>query len=235
MRYCYLYTDQTDPYQNLARERCLLEQAEENTAILFLWQNADTIVIGRNQDAYAECRAEEFLKDGGRIARRCSGGGAVYHDMGNLNISLIGRKSSLGMEDYLELVTRSLHSCDIRVEYNGRNDLLAFGKKFSGNACYERRGTFCCHGTILVHTDTLRMGHFLTPDVDKLARNRVKSVGARVGNLSELCPGLTVKDICEALIHVSNAKPLLDVVDGQRMAEYTRFFQNREWIFGGKR
>lgn len=234
MRWRYLYSDLSDPYVNLARERCLFEQAQENETVLFLWQNADTIVIGRNQDVYAECRAEEFRQNGGKIARRCSGGGAVYQDLGNLNVSVIGKKSFLCAGNYRELVIQALRFCDIPVEYNGRNDLLAYGKKFSGSACYDNGEAFCCHGTILIHTDTERMAHYLTPNSGKLARNGVKSVGARVGNLSELKPGLTVKKICDALICMSGAQPLQADVDRRKLAEYTAFFGDKDWIFGGK-
>lgn len=234
MRWRYLYLETSNPYVNLAWERCLFERVQDDEAILLLWQNADTIVIGRNQDVYAECRAEEFLQDGGRIARRRSGGGAVYHDLGNLNVSVIGKKSFLCAGNYRELVIQALCSCGIPAEYNGRNDLLVYGKKFSGSACYDNGEAYCCHGTILIHTDTERMARYLTPSAGKLARNGVKSVGARVGNLSEVKPGLTVKQICGAMICASGAQPLQADVDRQKLATYTAFFEDKKWIFGGK-
>ena len=234
MRYRYICSESTDPYENLALEQCLFRQAAEGTAILYLWQNDHTIVVGRNQDVYAECRAEEFIRSGGRIARRRSGGGAVYHDLGNLNFSLIGRKTDLAPDACRNLVMAALKQFGAEAEFNGRNDLVVNGRKCSGNACYEKGGVLCQHGTVLVCSDIGKMARYLTPDEGKLARNRVKSVSARVGNLSELLPEVTVEKVRDALIGAAGALPLRYREDRAFFEEQEAFFRKEAWIFGGK-
>ena len=93
--YKYICSENTSPYYNLAFERSLFDFVDEDTVILYLWQNSHTIVIGKNQNAYAECKVDEFTGDGGTLARRPSGGGAVYHDLGNLNFSIICKESDV--------------------------------------------------------------------------------------------------------------------------------------------
>lgn len=230
----YIFSDSSDPYRNIAIERCLTMEAESETIILYLWQNENTIVIGRNQDIYTECKVREFLQDGGRIVRRLSGGGAVYHDLGNLNFSLIGRQSVLKKDACRGLLTKALEFCGIETEFNGRNDLLTAGKKFSGSAAYVKDGVLCQHGTVLICTDIEKMGYYLTPDRDKLARSHVKSVSARVINLCEIQPDLTVDKMCRVLLRAAEAGSLLCRPSWESLKRYEDFFHNKNWIFEGK-
>ena len=188
----------TDPFLNLAREEWLLLHAEEGAVALCLWQNERTVVIGRNQDAFAECDLAALEREGGHLARRLSGGGAVYHDLGNLNFTFLTR----GAQDvprHLEMIRRALAPFGIRAEISGRNDLTAEGAKFSGNAYYRSGDCAYHHGTLLVRTDLDALQRCLTPDRQKLAAKGVASVRSRVTDLTSLCPSLTVPALREAL------------------------------------
>lgn len=192
MKRLYFYIAQdTDPYRNLAAEKYLLDNVEENACILYLWQNAHTVVIGKNQNPLAECRCALLEQEGGRLARRLSGGGAVYHDLGNLNFTFLCRTASYDLERQLQVVQSACAKAGISTERSGRNDLLAAGRKFSGNAFYNAKGRSYHHGTLLIDTDAEKMGRYLTPPKAKLQAKGVASVRARVINLKELAPSLT--------------------------------------------
>ena len=203
--YKYICSENTSPYYNLALERSLFDFVDEDTVILYLWQNSHTIVIGKNQNAYAECKVDEFIKDGGTLARRPSGGGAVYHDLGNLNFSIICKESIAKEHTYQRIVKEALGYFGIVSEFNGRNDLTVDDKKFSGNAFYVKDDVLCQHGTILINSDFKELSKYLTPDISKLERNHVKSVESRVVNLSEISDKITVESMKEAMIKATNA------------------------------
>lgn len=235
MKYNYVTIDCTNPYRNLAYEQSLFEFVEPGQAILFLWQNDNTIVVGRNQDVYKECLVEEFMKNGGRIARRRSGGGAVYHDMGNLNFSIICAEPEAQECAYQKVIKKAVKKFGIDAEFNGRNDLVIDGRKFSGNAAYSDGKILCQHGTILIASDMNRMNDYLTPDASKLGRNHVKSVSSRVINLGCLAEGICVDSMKRAMVSEVDAAPMKklpsdDVVKGLEM-----FYSDKNWIFGGEK
>ena len=130
-----------NPYQNMGLEEYLMYQAGEDECILYLWQNERTVVIGRNQNAWKECQTEELEGDGGYLARRLSGGGAVFHDLGNLNFTFLVRKENFNVEKQTEVILRAVNSLGIHAEKSGRNDITVDGCKFSGNA-YLRSGDY---------------------------------------------------------------------------------------------
>ena len=235
MQFKYVITDKVNPYCNLAIEQELMYHTASGIVILFLWQNDNTIVIGRNQDAKYECRVDEFLSTGGQIARRRSGGGAVYHDMGNLNFSIICKISDQESCKYQQIVIDTLRKFGIEAIYNGRNDLTIDEKKFSGNAIYQEGETVCQHGTFLVSTDIDRMVFYLTPDQNKLDRNRIKSVRSRVVNLCTLNNEINIKSIIRAFIQVTDASELDYMPNKNMIDELTNFYRSNAWIYGGKR
>ena len=232
--YKYICSENTSPYYNLALERSLFDFVDEDTVILYLWQNSHTIVIGKNQNAYAECKVDEFIGAGGTLARRPSGGGAVYHDLGNLNFSIICNESIAKEHTYQRIVKEALRFFDIVSEFNGRNDLTVDDKKFSGNAFYVKDDVLCQHGTILINSDFKELSKYLTPDISKLERNHVKSVESRVVNLSEISDKITVESMKEAMIKATNAVRLEEEPTESKVEEYKKIFENDEWILEGK-
>ena len=232
--YKYICSENTSPYYNLALERSLFDFVDEDTVILYLWQNSHTIVIGKNQNAYAECKVDEFIGVGGTLARRPSGGGAVYHDLGNLNFSIICKESIAKEHTYQRIVKEALSYFGIVSEFNGRNDLTVDDKKFSGNAFYVKDDVLCQHGTILINSDFKELSKYLTPDISKLERNHVKSVESRVVNLSEISDQITVESMKEAMIKATNAVRLGKAPTESKVEEYKKIFENDEWILEGK-
>ena len=187
-----IYTSTSlDPYHNIATEKYLLETVEEGQCILYLWQNQNTVVIGRNQNAWAECRTSLLEQEGGFLARRLSGGGAVFHDAGNLNFTFLMRDEDYCLDKQLSVIQTACAAVGIQTERSGRNDLLANGQKFSGNAFYHSQGRAYHHGTLLVSTDMDNLSRYLTPSKAKLEAKGVASVRSRVTNLQSLCPPLT--------------------------------------------
>lgn len=185
----------TDPYQNIALEKYLLESLKPGDCVLYLWQNKNTVVIGRNQNAWAECRTTLLEQEGGKMARRLSGGGAVFHDLGNLNFTFLVKDEDYDVDKQLSVIQTALAGLGLQAEKSGRNDLLVEGRKFSGNAFYHRNGNAYHHGTLLVNADMEKLSRYLTPPKAKLEAKGVASVRSRVANLTEFIPALT----CDAL------------------------------------
>ena len=126
-----------DPYLNLATEQYLMETVEEDACILFLWQNQNTVVIGKNQNAWKECRTDLLREEGGFLARRLSGGGAVFHDLGNLNFTFLMPQAEYDLDRQFSVIAEAVSMLGLHAERSGRNDVLAEGRKFSGNAFYK--------------------------------------------------------------------------------------------------
>ena len=158
----FYISDGFDPYINLAREKCLFDMIEPDVCTLYLWQNQNTVVIGKNQNALAECRTELLQSEGGHLARRLSGGGAVFHDLGNLNFTFLCSADSFDVAKQLDVIAYACRLAGIEVKPSGRNDLLADGRKFSGNAFYSVGENKCHHGTVLIASDMGRLSNYLT-------------------------------------------------------------------------
>lgn len=197
--YHYL-SESEDPYYNLAVEQHLMETVEEDACILYLWQNRHTVVIGRNQNPWSECRTTELNRDGGHLARRLSGGGAVYHDMGNLNFTFLVHKKNYDLQKQLQVIVSACRNLGIEARITGRNDVAAEGRKFSGNAFYDSKGRAYHHGTLLIDVDMECLGKYLMPSKAKLRSKGVESVRSRVVNLKELCPDLTVERMKQEML-----------------------------------
>ena len=190
----------TDPHRNLAIEEYLTDTVPEDTCILYLWQNRHTVVIGRNQNAWAECRTTELERDSGTLARRLSGGGAVYHDMGNLNFTFSLREADYDLRRQQSVIVEACRLLGIPAEISGRNDILTNGCKFSGNSFYNHAGCAFHNGTLLLSVDMANLGKYLTPSKVKLESKGVASVRSRVINLTELKPDLTIDSMATAMV-----------------------------------
>ena len=201
----YLCTDNTDPYHNLALEQYLTDTVPADTCILYLWQNRHTVVIGRNQNAWQECRTALLEQDGGKLSRRLSGGGAVYHDMGNLNFTFSLPTAEYDLHRQQRVIVEACRSLGIEASFSGRNDILAAGRKFSGNSFYHHNGCSFHNGTLLVSVDMANLGKYLTPSQRKLQSKGVASVPSRVVNLSELHPGLRISQMQQAMAQALSA------------------------------
>ena len=181
-----------DPHFNLAIEKHLMDITPPGECVLYLWQNQNTVVIGKNQNAWLECRTSLLEQEDGKLSRRLSGGGAVFHDLGNLNFTFIMCKEDYDVDKQLSVIQAACAFAGITAEKSGRNDLLADGRKFSGNAFYQNRTHAYHHGTLMVNVDKEKLGRYLSPPKAKLEAKGVASVRSRVVNLSELCPTLTI-------------------------------------------
>lgn len=235
------HSDRFDPYYNLAIEQHLLETVEENTCILYLWQNSNTVVIGRNQNAWKECRTTLLEQEGGHLARRLSGGGAVFHDLGNLNFTFLVPTADYDVNRQLSVICQACQDMGIPAEISGRNDVVVEGRKFSGNAFYQNGGRSYHHGTLLIHVDTEKMGRYLSPSKAKLEAKGVDSVRSRVINLREYIPDLTCQQMQQRLATAFEAvyglkAELLspDSLDQSVIEALRQRNGSREWLYGKK-
>lgn len=234
-------TEGTDPYRNLALEELLMNEVRPHEVILYLWQNDRTVVIGRNQNAWQECSADRILAEGGHVARRKSGGGAVYHDLGNQNYTLLYRKEDLQETKLNDVLFRTAEKLGLNAEFTGRNDLTVNGRKFSGCASYDNGHIAYRHGCILISTDMEKMREYLTPSRLKLAAKGVASVESRVINLSE-CSHVTPALWRDAMISafrevfsLTGCEVFDDAhmpVNREQLEKLTEAYADETWIFG---
>ncbi|MCM0647511.1 lipoate--protein ligase [Clostridium swellfunianum] len=193
-----------DPKFNLSLEQWLMENNAPDEVVFFLWQNENTIVIGRNQNPYKECDIKKLNEDKVQLVRRLSGGGAVYHDLGNLNFTFIAAEENYNVIDNMSLILKGLSRFGIQGYFNGRNDLMVQDRKFSGNAFVSENGVSCHHGTLLVDVDLSKLTTYLTVSPLKLQSKGIDSVASRVVNLKEISKNITIDSLKEALIDSFN-------------------------------
>ena len=198
---CYfMKTTSTNPWHNLALEEHLSTLVKPGDVILYLWQNDRTVVIGRNQNTIRECHAALLEDEGGYVARRKTGGGAVYQDLGNLCFTFLASSEVYDQEKQFGVVMDACARFGIRTCLSGRNDIITEdGYKFSGNAFSHTSSCSIHHGTLMVDVDVENMKRYLTPSKEKLKAKGVKSVQSRVCNLCFLSPEVTTDGLCEAL------------------------------------
>ncbi len=181
----YLETGSVDPAYNLAFEEYILTNCREGD-ILILWQNNNAVIIGRNQNTEAEINRDFVDTHGISVIRRNTGGGAVYHDLGNLNYSFItdaGELPQRSCQAFTAPVVTALRGLGLDAEASGRNDILVSGQKVSGTAQQLLKGRILHHGTLLFDSDPSMISGALNPDPTKFKSKSVQSVRSRVGNI----------------------------------------------------
>lgn len=230
-------SDRLDPYYNMSVERYLTESAGTGECILYLWRNERTVFVGRNQNCFAECRVSVLEADGGRLCRRMSGGGAVYHDAGNLNFSFIAGRDDYNVQKQCSVVATALKRFGLSAEVSGRNDILVGGAKFSGNAFWCCGDNYLHHGTILIRTDVSAMEKYLNVPADKLKSKGVASVRSRVVNLGELCRDINAESMADALTDAFEEVYCLPLSyekmpTDQDISEIRAEFESPEWKYG---
>lgn len=237
----YIISNQNNPYKNLALEEYLLKNVLENQCILYLWQNEKTVVIGKNQNPWKECKIEALNEDGGSLVRRLSGGGAVFHDLGNLNFTFLVSKEDYDLEKQLQVILKAVKNLGIPAEKSGRNDITVDGGKFSGNAFYSDGINNYHHGTILINVDMSMLSLYLNVSKSKLESKGVDSVRSRVVNLVEYKSDLDIELMKEELIKAfGQVYGLIPEIIDERSLSHKEIdklegkFSSWEWKYGRK-
>jgi lipoate-protein ligase A len=173
---------------------------KKNEIIFYLWQNKNTVVIGHNQNPWKECNLNLAEQDHVNIARRNSGGGAVFHDLGNLNFTFIMNNSIYNENRQLKVVLNAVNSFGLCAHFSGRNDLLLDEQKFSGNAYFYGDDISYHHGTLLVNADLQNLSTYLTPSKKKIESKGINSIKSRVKNLSDYNSTITIDTLKKQLV-----------------------------------
>lgn len=198
-----LLSESNDPWFNLAVETCIYRQMPATQKVLFLWRNAETVVIGRAQNPWKECNTRRMAQDGIKLARRSSGGGAVFHDLGNCCFTFMAGKPEYDKSVSTGIILRALSALGIEAEASGRNDLVVRrgeeSRKISGSAYHETPDRGFHHGTFLINSDLSRLADYLNPDIKKLHTKDITSVRSRVANLTEIAAEINYAAICDAV------------------------------------
>lgn len=197
----YIESSNMNPYYNLALEEFVFEHFNED--VFMLWQNSNTIVVGKYQNTIEEISLK-FAKDNQiKVVRRLSGGGAVYHDMGNLNFTFIAKKNdenAFCFEHFTGHILDVLKTFNVKGEFNSRNDLVVEGKKFSGNSQYIKNGKVLHHGTLLFNSELEVLVNALKVGNAKIESKAIKSIHERVTNLKAYMPNITLEEFKNAII-----------------------------------
>ena len=237
----FLRNDCFDPHYNMSFDEYCLEHFPSDDTVFYLWRNSPSVIIGLNQNVYKEVNLKYLEDNGIRLARRVTGGGAVYHDLQNLNYTVVGRSDDLERDypGYMHMMLDALRSLGVRAEINGRNDITVDGRKVSGYAKRVYKDRLMVHGTLMYDVDISRLTEALAVPGSKLDAAGIASVRSRVGNLKELLPQfggiLEFRDALERILSRDYADPMVVLTEGQKaeVAEICRTkFSTWEWNYG---
>jgi lipoate---protein ligase len=233
----------TDPRINLAIEEYALKNLDINETYLLFYINEPSIIIGKNQNTVEEINTDYVESNGIKVVRRLSGGGAVYHDLGNLNFSFITKddgESFHNFRKFTEPVITSLQKLGVNAELSGRNDILAEGRKISGNAQFSTKGRMFSHGTLLFDSEIEHVASALRVKQDKIESKGIKSIRSRVANISEfLSDSMDIQQfrshLLKNIFSESNDIPeyVLTEEDWSKIHELSKErYQNWDWNYG---
>ena len=233
----------TDPRINLAIEEYALKNLDIDETYLLFYINEPSIIIGKNQNTIEEINTEYVESKGIHVVRRLSGGGAVYHDLGNLNFSFITKddgESFHNFRKFTEPVVAALKSLGVNAELSGRNDLLAEGRKVSGNAQFSTKGRMFSHGTLLFNSEMDHVVSALKVKKDKIESKGIKSIRSRVANISEFLPEkINIQEFRSLILkHIFEGKEdipeyVLTEEDWEKIHQLSKErYQNWEWNYG---
>ncbi len=239
MKQNFLYVSESkSAYDNMAADEWFLDHVKKEEMILHLYQNANAVIIGKNQNPWAECALSVMEEEGVQLARRVSGGGAVYHDNGNINFSFICGEERVDKEACLDVICNAVNLFGIPCEKSGRNDLLAHGKKFSGTATAVRKGKMLFHGTFLISADLKKLSRYLTVDPKKIASKGITSVRSRVCNLTDFKPDLTLRQAQNGVLKALTERDgyygewSFTQAELAELSGYVEKHSSREWRLG---
>jgi lipoate-protein ligase A len=235
----YLQNSSTDPHFNMAFDEFCLEQLKADEPVFYLWQNRPSVIIGLNQSAYAEVNLPYLREKGIVLARRVTGGGAVYHDLQNLNYTITGRIRDLETDypAYVETMARALHELGVPAELSGRNDILVEGRKCSGYAKRVSKDRLMIHGTLMYDVDIDTLTRVLDTPGSKLSAAGVSSVRSRVANLKAYLPQLesieAFQAALQAILAGNDGEIILSETQiAQIEADADKKYRTWEWIYG---
>lgn len=238
----YLINKSTDPYFNLALDEYAMKHIDIDEDFFFLWQNEPAVIIGKNQNTAEEVNQSFIDEKGIKVARRVSGGGAVYHDLGNLNFTFIINVDDPGKvnyKKYVQPIIDALKEMGVEAKASGRNDILIDGLKISGNAQRMANGKLMHHGTLLYDVDIRDMVKSLNVAPDKIISKGVKSVRSRVTNIKEHLPNsVDIFDFWDSLQYYLSNKGqdkeivLTDEDIAKIEFEAVNRFGTWDWIYG---
>ncbi|MBP8865156.1 MAG: lipoate--protein ligase [Acetobacterium sp.] len=212
----YIDWKETDPQINLAFEEYVFNQMDQDQSYFLLWQNDNAVIVGKHQNTIEEINQEYIRENDIKVVRRLSGGGAVYHDLGNLNFTFIvndrGREQ-FDFQTFTRPLVEALKTLGVNAEFNSRNDIAIDGKKFSGNSQYAKRGRILHHGTILFNSNLATIQSALKVKKDKIESKGIKSVKSRVTNITDyLDETYTMEDFKAALLKAMFANDNLEKI-----------------------
>ncbi|MBM7554106.1 lipoate--protein ligase [Thalassobacillus pellis] len=234
-----------DPHINLAIEEYALKNLDINETYLLFYINEPSIIIGKNQNTVEEINTDYVEENGIHVVRRLSGGGAVYHDLGNLNFSFITKDDGDSFHDFAkftEPVTEALQKLGVNAELSGRNDLVVEGRKISGNAQFSTRGRMFSHGTLMFDSEVEHVVSALNVKTEKIKSKGIKSIRSRVANISEYLDESITMDEFKSMIlrYIFDVEKVEDVpqyeLTGDDWKEIHNIaekrYKNWEWNYG---